>query len=35
MLGAMGVETESFGDSNGVLKDVLVSERYCDRNGIC
>jgi hypothetical protein len=35
MLGAMGVETESFGDSTGMLKDVLVSERYCDRNGIC
>lgn len=35
MLGAMGVETESFGDSTGMLKDALVSERYCDRNGIC
>lgn len=27
MLGALGVETESIGDSNGVLQDVLVSER--------
>lgn len=35
MLGAMGMETESFGDSTELLKDVLVSERYCDRNGIC
>ena len=35
MLGAMGVETEAFGDSNGLLEDMLVSSRYKDYNPVC
>ncbi len=35
MLGAMGVERESFGDSNGLLKDMLITSRYGDYNPVC
>lgn len=35
MLGAMGVETEGFGDSNGLIEDMLVSSRYKDYNPVC
>jgi hypothetical protein len=35
MLGAMGVETESFGDSNGVIEDLLITSKYKDHNAIC
>ncbi len=35
MLGAMGVETEAFGDSNGLIEDMLITSRYKDYNPFC
>jgi hypothetical protein len=35
MLGAMGVETERFGDSSGPIEDMLISSRFKDHNAIC
>ena len=35
MLGAAGVETEAFGDSTGLIEDMLISSRYKDFNATC